>query len=88
MKNAPPLSDDWLYWDPESIHCYPHTVDAMDMPCLKSISEKMTPRTINSKSRTWLSVQESTHAFTLGIVSGAVAGTVVTLLIVLLPNTP
>ena len=23
MKNPNPLSNDWLYWDPETIHTYP-----------------------------------------------------------------
>ena len=87
MKNTTPLSNDWLYWDPESIHCYPHTGDTLDFSTLKVVSEKIAPRASSPKLTTWLSIHGVIGDILRGIVAGAVAGAVLTLLIAFFPNT-
>ena len=32
MTQRRPLSDDWLYWDPQTIHMYPHAEDPEEAP--------------------------------------------------------
>lgn len=53
MKTPIPLSDDWLYWNPETIHRYPHLSDPKELYGASIIAEKQTwkmrpPQTLRS----------------------------------------
>ena len=32
MTPPAPLTDDWLFWDPENIHAYPHSYEPWTAP--------------------------------------------------------
>ena len=87
MKNPTPLSNEWLYWDPETIHSYPNPGDPPDLTHLEVVPEKITPHVTVSKIQARLLIRELMRDIAAGVVSGLVAAILLALLIVFFPST-
>ena len=86
MKTPIPLSDDWLYWNPETIHRYPHLSDPKELYGASIIAEKTNLEDAPSTDLAKSLVHGLLRDITAGLVSGLVTAILLALLIVFFPN--
>ena len=87
MKNPNPLSNDWLYWDPETIHTYPDAGDPGELSRLTVVPERIPHARLPSRSQTRVLMRELLRDLAAGVVSGLVAAILLALLIAFFPGT-
>ena len=87
MSNPNPLSDDWLSWDPETIHSYPDVGDSPELAGLAVVPEKITARRLPTRQpEAGVLVRELMRDVAAGVVSGLVAAILLALLIAFFPS--
>ena len=84
MSNPKPLSDDWLSWNPETIHRYPTEPAGRDLNELEVVPEPVAVEHGNNVS-VHLLTQGLLRDIAAGVVSGLVAAVLLALLVVFFP---
>ena len=85
MTNPKPLSNDWLYWNPETIHNYPEPGDTgEELSELTVVPERNTGVKQPSRPQARVMARESLHDLATAVVTSLVAAILVALLMVLL----
>ena len=86
MSNPRPLSDDWLSWNPETIHQYPASISAGNSTQLDMKSEPVV--TTQQRRPTGRKIAGALlRDIAAGVVSGIVAAILLTLVIAFFPGT-
>lgn len=88
MTQHKPLSDEWLSWDPQTIHAYPETPDVEDAEyaALGLVAENPGPnRLLNDHSARMLA-KGLLHDLAAGIISGLVAAILLACVVLLFPG--
>ena len=87
MQKPNPLSNDWLYWDPETIHRYADAGDPGELGGLTVVPERIAGVNLPTKSQTRVLMRELLRDLAAGVVSGLVAAILLALLIAFFPDT-
>ena len=85
MTNPKPLSNDWLYWNPETIHNYPEPGDTgEELSELTVVPERNTGVKQPSRPQARVLTHESLHDLATAVVTSLGAAILVALLMILL----
>ncbi len=87
MEKPNPLSNDWLYWDPETIHSYPNVGEPGELSRLEVVPERIVDAELRLRPQARVLVRELLHDVAAGVVSGLVAAILLALLIAFFPST-